>query len=159
MLSVLQVGPSERTAGCGLMATLYDVLGIGRGASAADIRSAYLRAALATHPDKRVCATEEDKQRANEAFNAVVTAGRTLSDPSARARYDAAMFGTLVDAVGRVSDRFGFDEFAAADADRPQVWACECRCGGVYEVVGAVAPGETRHAECDTCSLLVEVVG
>jgi hypothetical protein len=61
----------------------YTTLGIPRTASAADVREAYRRLAKQFHPDLHADAqTTERMQRINQAWE-------TLSDPTARARYDA----------------------------------------------------------------------
>lgn len=61
----------------------YAVLGIDRGASAAEVNRAYRRAARETHPD-----THPDDALAAERFRAVTIAYETLSDPDRRASYD-----------------------------------------------------------------------
>jgi curved DNA-binding protein CbpA len=63
----------------------YALLGIGRGASAADVDRAYRRAARATHPD-----IHPNDVSAAERFHAVTIAHETLSDPGRRAAYDHA---------------------------------------------------------------------
>ncbi|CAJ1431240.1 unnamed protein product [Effrenium voratum] len=64
----------------------YDVLGLARSASAAQIHAAYRRRALATHPDKGGNVEE---------FRRVVAAFEELADARRRAAYDRAlrMFG------------------------------------------------------------------
>ena len=61
----------------------YDVLGISRDAGAADVRRAYRKKALATHPDKT--------NGESGAFLAVGEAFRVLSDPGLREAYDAEL--------------------------------------------------------------------
>ncbi|CAE7936523.1 DNAJ1 [Symbiodinium sp. KB8] len=61
------------------LANLYTALGVSVSAGEADIRSAYRRRALATHPDKGGSA---------EAFRLVVKAFETLADPRRRAAHD-----------------------------------------------------------------------
>jgi curved DNA-binding protein CbpA len=63
----------------------YAMLGVARGASAADVDRAYRRAARATHPD-----VHPDDVSAAERFHAVTIAYETLSDPRLRAAYDHA---------------------------------------------------------------------
>ncbi|MGG5752457.1 J domain-containing protein [Zafaria sp. Z1313] len=65
--------------------THYEVLGISRTATPADIKSAYRRAARATHPDHGGDPAE---------FRLVSLAYQTLSDAGARARYDRSYGGT-----------------------------------------------------------------
>jgi molecular chaperone DnaJ len=78
------------------MATLYDTLGVKKGASADEIKKAYRKLASKYHPDKNPGDTS-----AEEKFKEVQTAYDVLSDPEKRKQYDA--FG----ADGR--GRGGFD--------------------------------------------------
>lgn len=59
----------------------YHVLGLQRDASDQDVRSAYLRAARTTHPDKTKAASHGD-------FAAIQEAYHVLSDPALRRAYD-----------------------------------------------------------------------
>ncbi|CAK0779934.1 hypothetical protein CVIRNUC_004893 [Coccomyxa viridis] len=70
----------------------YEVLGVERGATAQEIKSAYRKLALAYHPDKNQGAQAE---AAAEKFREVSTAYGILSDADKRARYDKEGFGGL----------------------------------------------------------------
>jgi molecular chaperone DnaJ len=61
----------------------YEVLGVGRDASEADLKKAYRRVAMKHHPDRNPDnkASEDLFKEANEAFE-------VLSDPDKKARYD-----------------------------------------------------------------------
>lgn len=61
----------------------YEVLGIGKNASADDIKRAYRRMAMKYHPDKN----PDDKQ-AEAKFKECAEAYEVLSDPTKRQRYD-----------------------------------------------------------------------
>jgi DnaJ-class molecular chaperone len=63
--------------------TPYQVLGVKRDASAADIRKAYRKLAKEFHPD-----LNPGKPAAEARFKAVTAANDILSDPGKRARYD-----------------------------------------------------------------------
>ncbi|KAJ3571923.1 hypothetical protein NP233_g3441 [Leucocoprinus birnbaumii] len=73
------------------MATnLYDVLGVAKDATTEEIRKAYKKKALKTHPDKLPPGlSEEEKSRAVEKFKEVSRACEVLTDPERRREYDA----------------------------------------------------------------------
>src|ERR671933_1502853 len=97
----------------------YEVLGLGRGANEAEIKSAYRKLAVRYHPDKN----PGDKE-AEEKFKEAAEAYSVLSDAEQRARYDrfghagvsssaagaswsAQGFGGIEDILG---DLFGFGD-------------------------------------------------
>lgn len=64
------------------MRDYYEVLGVAKGASEADIKKAYRKLALEWHPDRNKSEGASDKfKQINEAFE-------VLSDPQKKARYD-----------------------------------------------------------------------
>ena len=66
------------------MVDYYKILGVGRSASAAEIKSAYRRLARERHPD-----VNGGSEHAARKFALLALAYRTLSDPQERAAYDA----------------------------------------------------------------------
>ncbi|MBI5089620.1 MAG: DnaJ domain-containing protein [Actinobacteria bacterium] len=66
------------------MTTHYDVLGVGRSATATELRDAYRRAARAAHPDRTGEASTDRMSAVNEAW-------RILGDRELRRRYDAGL--------------------------------------------------------------------
>ena len=71
---------------------LYEILGVSKDASDAEIKKAFRRRARELHPDVNKAADEEDKfKELNEAYD-------VLSDPNKRAQYDR--FGTIPGAAG-----------------------------------------------------------
>src|ERR1051325_4714758 len=102
----------------------YEVLGVSRGASEAEIKSAYRKLAVRFHPDKNPGDAE-----AEEKFKEAAEAYSVLSDADQRARYDrfghagvsssagaqgawgAQGFGGIEDILG---DLFGFGDVFGA---------------------------------------------
>lgn len=61
----------------------YDILGISKGASAAEIKKAYRKKAIEYHPDKN-----PGDAKAEELFKKAAEAYEVLSDPDKKSRYD-----------------------------------------------------------------------
>jgi molecular chaperone DnaJ len=95
----------------------YEVLSIGRGASEAEVKSAYRKLAIRYHPDRN-----PGDREAEERFKEAAEAYSVLSDPNKKARYDrfghqgvsgqgfggfdTSTFGDFADILG---DFFGLD--------------------------------------------------
>jgi hypothetical protein len=72
----------------------YQLLGVERDATAAQIKRAYIQAAKRLHPDALSrLGLEEMKQEANEVFAEIAKAHTTLLDPGQRQSYDASLDG------------------------------------------------------------------
>ncbi|RNF05329.1 chaperone DnaJ protein [Trypanosoma rangeli] len=158
----------------------YDVLGVPFSASVADIRAAFKRLALCTHPDKRIYSEPNGEVLAvtqtNQPFHVVKEASELLLDPLRRAQYDHGREQAYVRSVGAVSDRYDLSEFVLVEEKcvcdstgqdngviRMRVYTLECRCGGVFEVFiterEVEARGVHKFCECDCCSLVIAVTG
>jgi len=61
----------------------YEILGLSKGASAAEIKKAYRKKAIEYHPDKN-----QGDPKAEEMFKKAAAAYEVLSDPDKKARYD-----------------------------------------------------------------------
>lgn len=62
----------------------YDILGVTKSASDAELKAAYRKQALAWHPDRH----QSDKKIAEEKFKEINEAYEVLSDPQKKAAYD-----------------------------------------------------------------------
>ena len=67
---------------------LYEILGVSKGASEQEIKSAYRKLAMKYHPDRFATATEAEKKEAEGKFKEINHAYEVLSDPDKKANYD-----------------------------------------------------------------------
>ncbi|KAF2460395.1 hypothetical protein BDY21DRAFT_335289 [Lineolata rhizophorae] len=86
----------------------YAVLGLEHDASADQVKSAYRKAALKTHPDK---VAGDEKEGAHAKFQEVAFAYAVLSDPRRRSRYDATGRTEETLHPDDVDDDFNWTEF------------------------------------------------
>ena len=67
---------------------LYGVLGVEKTATQDEIKRAYRKLALKCHPDRQTGATDEQRGKAKEMWEALEEAHRILGDPDERKKYD-----------------------------------------------------------------------
>ncbi len=92
------------------MADPYSILGVARGASEAEIKSAYRKLAKELHPDRN-----RDNPKAAERFSSVTNAYDLLSDKDKRARFDRGE----IDGDGNPTAPFGFGGGGGGFRGRP----------------------------------------
>ncbi len=153
----------------------YDVLGVSKGASADEIKSAYRKLAMQYHPDRN-----PGDANAETMFKEAASAYDVLSDPDKRARYDrfgfagaqgnAQGFTDINDIFSHFSDIFGqggggsiFDAFFGGQGGRSRGPRSMGEPGADLRVrmpltLEEVASGVERTIKirrwtsCDTCS-------
>ncbi|KAL1875817.1 hypothetical protein Daus18300_003008 [Diaporthe australafricana] len=91
----------------------YEVLSLERTATPDQIKKAYRKASLKTHPDK---VPEDQKDEATTAFQSIAFAYAILSDPARRKRYDAtgSTSESIVDSEGFNWSEYYREQFAEA---------------------------------------------
>lgn len=148
------------------LADHYAALGVGEGASAAEIRAAYLAAARRCHPDKT--AGGEATSGDSAEFQQIQLAWEVLSDERARAEFDAARAAAAAAATAAavkreaaIADEIDADEMAlveASGAGSVDHLSHACRCGGAYTLpLDGLKGGSSHLVECSSCSLRVRV--
>lgn len=93
----------------------YDVLGVSKDASDAEIKKAYRKAAMKYHPDKFSGADEKEKHEAEVKFKEVNDAYQVLSDSNKKAQYDR--FGHAAFEQGGAGGAGGFGGFGGGFGD------------------------------------------
>lgn len=88
----------------------YDILGVNKNASEDEIKKAYKKLAIKTHPDKFANKSEAEQKEAAEKFKEINEAYEVLSDPKRKANYDR--FGSVdgpqgFSGMGDMGDIFG----------------------------------------------------
>ena len=135
--------------------TLYDSLRITKSATSQEIKAAYHQALLRSHPDKQKGPLKSDFDIAT-----LKRAYLTLSDPVARAAYDASLAQTReAQTLGgpRPAQVISFDEFVEAADGEGVRWTHACRCGGSYIISESDLDNDTHLIACERCSEVVYV--
>lgn len=87
----------------------YDILGVSKNASDAEIKKAFRKLCLKYHPDKVKSSDPKKIKEAEEKFKEINEAYQTLSDPKKKTHYD--QFGSM-EGFGEAG---GFDGFSSAE--------------------------------------------
>jgi curved DNA-binding protein CbpA len=119
------------------MADFYEILGVSKTTSAAEIRKAYLALARERHPDRFT--DPEEKKRAQDLFQQATEAFNTLSNDRTRAEYDASLEkpkATTPEGMAAEAYETGQKLLEASDA----VGAAEA-----FRQAAFLAPGEARY--------------
>ena len=85
----------------------YDILGVKRDASEAEIKSAFRKLSLENHPDKQVGKSEEERAKAEARFKEIAEAYSILGNPEKRKEYD--IYGSAFDRGGQGGGQGGVD--------------------------------------------------
>lgn len=95
----------------------YEILGISKGASDAEIKKAYRKAAMKYHPDKFSGASDAEKKDAEDKFKEINEAYQVLSDPNKKAQYDQFGHAAFENGGGFGGGAGGFSGFSGGFED------------------------------------------
>ena len=145
--------------------TLYSVLGVkDKRATDEELKKAYRKAVLRTHPDKWIETSASssqgivrgiEQQGSREAFLKVQEAWKTLSDPKERYRYDEQLLREEeeVDEVEADKEVDLTDMQHESDGS----YGYSCRCGDTFVLEESDKPegGTSVLINCCSCSLIL----
>ncbi|KAF2004897.1 DnaJ-domain-containing protein [Amniculicola lignicola CBS 123094] len=94
----------------------YEILGVDRKATQAEIKKTFMKLAKENHPDKTSSLPEAERERREALFKQINEANETLSDPDKHAKYDFDLdnpkpqhAGPAASPVGRSPENFWRD--------------------------------------------------
>lgn len=147
------------------MSTFYHVLGIPSTASTGDVKDAYRRCLLATHPDK-----VGDNSASSTLIARIQEAYTALCDPVRRAEYDA-MLANSVKQQGFILTGDGLDTYTLDSFEESEyVWRRHCpRCQSRHSIELSEQALEQHGTpdgcggyevivQCSSCSLWIKVL-
>ncbi|TBU29808.1 hypothetical protein BD311DRAFT_660342 [Dichomitus squalens] len=128
----------------------YSLLSVTPSATSAEIKAAYHRRLLASHPDKRASRTPED----GIDIGLLKEAFRTLSTPELRTEYDRLRRVNGKQLGPRPAQVVSLEDF---DEEPDSRWTYSCRCGGTYIVTEETLEAGQHLVACASCSEVVWV--
>lgn len=127
----------------------YEVLGVDKGASSADIKKAYRKIAIKYHPDRQGDKSDAEKKEAEEKFKEAAEAYSVLSDDQKRKQYDQFGFdgpGGFGGAGGFGGGGFSMDDIFSAFGD---IFGGHSGFGGFGGFGGGGSRGPQRYRGAD----------
>lgn len=124
----------------------YNILNVSPNASVEDIKKAYKRLLIVTHPDKNIGRETE--------FIAIKKAWEILSNPEHRKIYDAKLEFQALQTFA-ISDKIFFKEFEVDEAGN---YTFSCRCQNDYVITQEDADYLVKYVSCCGCSSTIEII-
>lgn len=134
----------------------YKLLGVERNASQEEIKRAYHRALLTSHPDKRAAAAGGPHDADERPPIALLKeAYATLSQPELRAQHDADL--AAAKAGPRPAAVLSLDDLQEGEDAWEGTWRWTCRCGGIFRISEAQMEEGQHLIGCSSCSEVIWV--
>ncbi len=146
LLDALVIPPELQ---CYPMQDYYAILSISPSSTPAEIKAAYHRLLLASHPDK--CVSEHGEDSID--IGLLKDAFRTLYTPELRVQYDKVRLSSGKRLGPRPAQVISLEEFDET-ASR---WTYACRCGGMYVITEDMLDAGQHLVGCASCSEVVWV--
>ena len=131
------------------MQDYYAILSISPSATPAEIKAAYHRLLLVSHPDKRLSEVAED----DIDIGLLKEAFRTLHTPELRAQYDKIRLSNGKQLGPRPAQVISLEDFEESNSR----WTYACRCGGSYIITEEMLDAGQHLLGCASCSEVVWV--
>ncbi|KAH9932666.1 DnaJ domain-containing protein [Amylocystis lapponica] len=136
----------------------YAVLAVPPSASPAQIKQAYHRTLLLSHPDKHPQSVDASQStHPTIDIGLLKTAYTTLSSPALRSAYDAARLQKPPSGVPRPAQVVSLEDFDEAQEAETAQWVYACRCGGRYLITETEMEAGQHLVGCSSCSEVVWV--
>ncbi|KAJ7287192.1 hypothetical protein C8J57DRAFT_1048823, partial [Mycena rebaudengoi] len=136
----------------------YAVLAISSHVARDEIKSAYHRALLRSHPDKVIVDARGD---APFDIALIQEAYHVLSTPALREQHDLNLRRSKSAATGpRPAALISLEDFDFLDSgspNTPDLWEHSCRCGGMYRITSDDMDAGRHLVGCTSCSEVVWV--
>lgn len=142
------VPPTEKLVelAAGALLDFYQVLNVKRDATNAEIKAAYHRALLLSHPDKSPGQVQQ-----TVTISMIKEAYQTLSTPDLRKKYHVETLKEASAPSGpRPAQIISLEEFDE-DEDEEK-WTYGCRCSGKYQITGLEMEKGQHLVGCSSCS-------
>ena len=127
----------------------YDILGVSKSASAAEVKKAYRKKALKHHPDKN-----PGDAKAEEMFKKSAEAYEVLSNPDKKARYDQFGHAAFDGAGGFSSGGMNMDDIFSQFGD---IFGSAFGGGGGFSGFGGFSGGGQRRAKGSNLRIRVKL--
>lgn len=129
----------------------YVLFAVSPTASPADIKAAYHRALLASHPDKLNSTTAPNSAD----IGLLKQAFHTLHTPSLREEYDRLRASSDTPGGPRPAQVISLEEFDEGTDVETTIWGYPCRCGGQYIATEEMLDAGEHLVGCTSCSEVV----
>lgn len=126
----------------------YALLSVSTSATVAELKEAYRRVLLISHPDKHASKHSSDSVD----IDLLKRAFLTLSTPDLRKAYDLMRAGDTQRTGPRPAQVISLEDF---DEDSDSRWTYPCRCGGAYVITQDMLEAGQHLVGCASCSEVV----